>query len=125
MGLSEKGVIASRTNQTIEMPPKVKKIKVKKVAPAPYTQVSKPTPKKAVNVLIEKRPKNFGIGSDVQPKRDQTRFVRWPKYVRLQRQKRILYQRLKVPPSINQFTQTLPANSNSNVQVTTQISSRN
>merc|ERR1712121_299533 len=26
---------------------------------------------------------------------------------RLQRQKRILYQRLKVPPSINQFTQTL------------------
>merc|ERR1712198_408418 len=107
MGLSEKGVIASRINKTIKMPPKVKKIKVKKVAPAPYTQVSKPTPKKAVNVLIEKRPKNFGIGSDVQPKRDQTRFVRWPKYVRLQRQKRILYQRLKVPPSINQFTQTL------------------
>merc|ERR1712113_952935 len=56
---------------------------------------------------IEKRPKNFGIGSDVQPKRDQTRFVRWPKYIRLQRQKRVLYQRLKVPPSINQFTQTL------------------
>merc|ERR1712141_778237 len=79
----------------------------KKVAPAPYTQASKPTPKKAVNVLIERRPKNFGIGSDVQPKRDLTRFVRWPKYVRLQRQKRILYQRLKVPPSINQFTQTL------------------
>ena len=88
------------------MPPKVRKVK-KKVAPAPYTQASKPTPKKSVNVLIEKRPKNFGIGSDVQPKRDQTRFVRWPKYVRLQRQKRILYQRLKVPPSINQFTQTL------------------
>merc|ERR1711894_115176 len=85
----------------------VKKIKVKKVAPAPYTQASKPTPKKAVNVLIEKRPKNFGIGSDIQPKRDLTRFVKWPKYVRLQRQKRILYQRLKVPPSINQFTQTL------------------
>ena len=88
------------------MPPKVRKVK-KKVAPAPYTQTAKPTPKKSVNVLIEKRPKNFGIGSDVQPKRDQTRFVRWPKYVRLQRQKRILYQRLKVPPSINQFTQTL------------------
>merc|ERR1711872_1089714 len=107
MGLSEKGVIESRTNQTNKMPPKVKKIKVKKVAPAPYTQVSKAAPKKAVNVLIEKRPKNFGIGSDVQPKRDLTRFVRWPKYVRLQRQKRILYQRLKVPPSVNQFTQAL------------------
>ena len=46
-------------------------------------------------------------GGNIQPKRDLTRFVRWPKYVRLQRQKQILYQRLKVPPSINQFTQTL------------------
>merc|ERR1712119_3158 len=106
MGLFRKYGV-HRSIYSSKMPPKVKKIKVKKVAPAPYTQVSKPTPKKAVNVLIEKRPKNFGIGSDVQPKRDQTRFVRWPKYVRLQRQKRILYQRLKVPPSINQFTQTL------------------
>merc|ERR1712013_669792 len=107
-GLSiENGVYsAARRIDRSKMPPKVKKVK-KKVAPAPYTQAAKPTPKKSVNVLIEKRPKNFGIGSDVQPERDQTRFVRWPKYVRLQRQKRILYQRLKVPPSINQFTQTL------------------
>merc|ERR1712038_1916233 len=89
-----------------KMPPKTKKVKVKKVAAAPY-QTSKPAPKKSVNVLIERRPKNFGIGADVQPKRDLTRFVKWPKYVRLQRQKRILYQRLKVPPSVNQFTQTL------------------
>jgi len=89
-----------------KMPPKKVTKKVKKVAPAPY-QTSKPTPKKAVNVLLEKRPKNFGIGADVRPKRDLTRFVRWPKYIRLQRQKRILCQRLKVPPSINQFTQTL------------------
>jgi len=47
------------------------------------------------------------LGGDIQPKRDLGRFVRWPKYIKLQRQKRILYQRLKVPPSINQFTQTL------------------
>ena len=47
------------------------------------------------------------IGGNIQPKRDLTRFVRWPKYVRLQRQRRILYQRLKVPPTIAQFTQTL------------------
>lgn len=40
--------------------PKVKKVK-KKVAPAPYT-ASKPQPKKTVNPLLEKRPKNFGIG---------------------------------------------------------------
>lgn len=46
-------------------------------------------------------------GQDIQPKRDLSRFVRWPKYVRLQRQKAILYQRLKVPPPINQFTQAL------------------
>jgi len=46
-------------------------------------------------------------GGTIQPKRDLTRYVRWPKYIRLQRQKAILYQRLKVPPSINQFTQTL------------------
>jgi len=86
------------------MPAKTKR--VKRVAAAPL-KTAKPTPKKTTNVLIEKRPKNFGIGADVQPKRDLSRFVRWPKYIRLQRQKRILQDRLKVPPSINQFSQTL------------------
>jgi large subunit ribosomal protein L7Ae len=62
------------------------------------------------NPLFEKRPKNFGIGQDIQPKRDLTRFVRWPRYVRLQRQRRVLYARLKVPPAINQFTRTLDKN---------------
>merc|ERR1711973_234736 len=85
--------------------PKVKRVK-KKVAPAPY-MAAKTAPKKVVNPLIEKRPKNFGIGADIQPKRDLSHFVRWPKYIRLQRQKAVLLQRLKVPPSINQFTQTL------------------
>jgi len=60
-----------------------------------------------VKPLFEKRPKNFGIGQDIQPKKDLTRFVRWPKYVRLQRQKSILLRRLKVPPPINQFSQAL------------------
>ena len=63
--------------------------------------------KKADNPLFEKRSKNFGIGQDLQPKKDLTRFVRWPKYVKLQRQRSVLQQRLKVPPSINQFNQTL------------------
>jgi len=63
--------------------------------------------KPAVNPLFEKRPRNFGIGQAIQPKRDLTRFVRWPKYVRMQRQKRVLFSRLKVPPAINQFTNTL------------------
>ncbi|XP_022085113.1 60S ribosomal protein L7a-like [Acanthaster planci] len=87
--------------------PKAKKApRGKKVAPAPYAARQAP-PKKVVNPLFEKRPKNFGIGQDIQPKRDLSRFVKWPKYVRLQRQRAILYKRLKVPPSINQFTQTL------------------
>lgn len=63
--------------------------------------------KKVVNPLFEKRPKNFGIGQNIQPKRDLTRFVKWPRYVRLQRQKAILLKRLKVPPTINQFSSTL------------------
>lgn len=49
----------------------------------------------------------LSTGQDIQPKRDLTRFVKWPRYVRLQRQRSILYKRLKVPPAINQFTQAL------------------
>ena len=85
--------------------PKPRKGK-KKVAAAPLA-AKKAEPKKTVNPLFEKRPKNFGIGQDIQPKRDLSRFVRWPKYIRLQRQKAVLFQRLKVPPPINQFTQAL------------------
>merc|ERR1712224_490413 len=70
----------------------------------------KTTAKKATgpsNPLFEKTPKNFGIGGDIQPKKDLSRYVKWPAYVRLQRQRKVLYERLKVPPAINQFTQTL------------------
>jgi len=62
---------------------------------------------KVVNPLYEKRSKNFGIGQDIQPKRDLSRFVRWPRYIKLQRQKAVIQQRLKVPPSIHQFSNTL------------------
>merc|ERR1719463_505991 len=88
------------------MPPKGKKGK-KKVAAVPAAMRKAEAPKKVVNPLFEKRPKNFGIGQDIQPKRNLSRFVRWPKYIRLQRQRAILYKRLKVPPPINQFTQAL------------------
>jgi large subunit ribosomal protein L7Ae len=57
--------------------------------------------------IFEKRPRNYGIGGDIQPPRDMTRFVRWPKYIRLQRQKQVLMKRLKVPPAVNQFSHTL------------------
>lgn len=50
------------------------------------------------------------LGQDIQPKTDLTRFVKWPEYIRLQRQKVILNQRLKVPPAIAQFSHTLDKN---------------
>jgi large subunit ribosomal protein L7Ae len=62
------------------------------------------------------RPRSARIGGDIRPKgRDLSRFVRWPRYVRLQRQKKILLQRLKVPPAINQFNKTLDKNQASEV----------
>jgi len=66
---------------------------------------------KAADPLYPSTPRNFGIGGAIRPGgRDLSRFVRWPKYVRIQRQRAVLYQRLKVPPSINQFTKTLGKN---------------
>ncbi|XP_017469084.1 PREDICTED: 60S ribosomal protein L7a-like [Rhagoletis zephyria] len=90
----------------VKKPRPKKKPVTKKVAPAPLA-VKKPVVKKVVNQLFEKRPKNFGIGQNVQPKRDLSRFVKWPKYIRVQRQKAVLQKRLKVPPPIHQFTQSL------------------
>ncbi|KGN50391.1 60S ribosomal protein L7a-1 [Cucumis sativus] len=81
---------------------------------APKKAVGKVSAKKkldkVVNPLFEKRPKQFGIGGALPPKRDLTRFVKWPKVVQIQRKKRILKQRLKVPPALNQFTKTLDKN---------------
>ncbi|CAF3043239.1 unnamed protein product [Rotaria socialis] len=77
----------------------------KKIAAAPLK--AKTETKKLANPLFEKRSKNFGIGQDIQHKRDLTRFVKWPQYIRVQRQRSILLKRLKVPPPINQFTQAL------------------
>jgi large subunit ribosomal protein L7Ae len=62
------------------------------------------------NPLFAPKPKSYAIGRDIQPKRDLSRYVRWPRYVRLQRQKRILLQRLKVPPTLNQFNSGIDKN---------------
>jgi large subunit ribosomal protein L7Ae len=67
----------------------------------------KPATKFSPSVLIEKKPRNFGIGQAIQPRRDVTRFVKWPHYIKLQRQRRILTSRMKIPPSVNQFTKAL------------------
>jgi len=60
--------------------------------------------------LYQKKERNFSIGNDILPKRDLTRFVKWPKRIRIQRQKRILQERLKVPPAVAQFRRVLPKN---------------
>merc|ERR1711959_543889 len=75
------------------------------------TMVKKVARKAAAKVafssnMIEKKPRTFSIGGDIRPAGDLTRFVKWPKYVRIQRSRRILYQRIKIPPAINQFKST-------------------
>nr|BAN41204.1 60S ribosomal protein L7A-1, putative [Entamoeba invadens] len=57
---------------------------------------------KIANPLIKSTPKTFGMGN-VQHKRDLSRYVKFPRYVRVQKEKRILMKRLKVPPAVNIF----------------------
>jgi large subunit ribosomal protein L7Ae len=71
---------------------------------------TKSTPAKKADPLFPSRPRATGIGGAIRPIKDLSRFVRWPKYVRIQRQRAVIYQRLKVPPSVNQFTKTLGKN---------------
>jgi len=83
----------------------------KAAAPATKKAGAKSKKVRTANPLFVARPRSARIGGDLRPKgRDLSRFVRWPKYVRLQRQKKILLQRLKVPPSIHQFSRTLDKN---------------
>lgn len=44
-----------------------------------------------------------------------TRFVKWPKYIRIQRQKRIMFLRLKAPPALAQFSSTIDKNQTSSL----------
>ena len=73
--------------------------KVKNAAP------SKPKEKlrESKHALCQPAPKNFNFGNDVKPRIVKSRFVKFPRYVQLQRQKRILMKRLKCPPAFAQF----------------------
>uniref|UniRef100_M3YME3 60S ribosomal protein L7a n=1 Tax=Mustela putorius furo TaxID=9669 RepID=M3YME3_MUSPF len=75
---------------------KGKKAKGKKVVPKLLTEEQEDN--KLLTPLSEKRPKNFGIGQDIQP-RDLTRLVKWPCHIRLQT--------VQVPPVMNQLSHTL------------------
>ncbi|CAN6894707.1 unnamed protein product [Brassica oleracea var. botrytis] len=73
---------------------------------------TKKKPEKVTNHLFERRPKQFGVGGALPPKKYLTGYIKWPKSIRLQRQKRILKQRLKVPPELNQPRTTDPGQRN-------------
>ncbi|XP_075255808.1 large ribosomal subunit protein eL8-like [Convolutriloba macropyga] len=91
------------------MPYKRVKVVPKSVAArtsAKGAAAQKPKKKTPWAGLTVKKPKNFGIGNDIQPKRDLRRFMKWPKYIVLQRKARILSKRIKVPAPIAQFTRT-------------------
>lgn len=74
------------------------------------SQVTKMTSK---HPLCQPQKRNFRLGNHIRPSIIKSRFVKWPRYVRLQRQKRILFRRLKVPSGIAQFLNTLDS-SNTN-----------
>jgi large subunit ribosomal protein L7Ae len=79
--------------------------------PKKQTKKVEAKPVAVADPLFPSTPRSFRVGGDVRPKgRDLSRFVKWPRYIRLQRQRKILYQRLKVPPAINQFKKTLNRN---------------
>jgi len=94
----------------------VKPKKGKKVAPAPAVLLSvggkakdtkkvtkKKKEEKQSNPLFIARPRESAKAKRPWAKRDLTRYTRFPKYIKLQRQRSLLLQRLKVPPPINQF----------------------
>lgn len=87
-----------------------KKNQKKRVPTAPLAVGSSQQQTVKKSPLFEKKARSFRIGGDIQPKRNLTRFTKWPQYIRLQRQKRIMLQRLKVPPSIAQFQTTVDKN---------------
>jgi large subunit ribosomal protein L7Ae len=93
----------------------------KKAAPTPKpASASKKAQKKTFwtehSHLFNKDPKTLRVGGDVRPKKDLSRVVRYPRYIRVQRQAAILKKRLKVPPVLNQFiSNTLDKNQAANV----------
>lgn len=79
-------------------------------APAPFSQ-KKTKASGPSNPLFEARPKTFGIGQGVRAPTNLSRYVKWPQNVRVQRQRKVLNLRLKVPPALSQFRTVLDKNS--------------
>jgi len=76
------------------MPRKVRKKKA---------QSKNPGPQKLENPF-KSRPKNFSAGCDIVPKTHKLgRMMKWPRYIRVQRQMGVLKKRLKVPGPVALF----------------------
>jgi len=92
-----------------------------KVVATSATKATKATEKKApkgnktMPSKYVSRPKDFGVGRDLTYKRDISRFMRWPDFVTMQRKKRVLERRMKVPATLNQFRQTLDRSTRTNL----------
>ena len=84
-------------NNLVSNMPKGKSSKLKAVAKTSKAGAA------STNPLMPSKPKNLRVGGDVQPVRDVGRFVKWPRYIRVQRQKKVLLNRLKVPATLNEF----------------------
>jgi large subunit ribosomal protein L7Ae len=111
--------MSGKSKKTANKKMAVNKVKANVAKPSKRKVVAKPV-KKDFNSehahLFSKAPRDYRIGRDTLPKgRDLTRFVKWPRYVRIQRQRSVLKRRLKVPPSINQFTNTFDKNQAANL----------
>ncbi|VWU50085.1 60S ribosomal protein L7-3, putative [Hepatocystis sp. ex Piliocolobus tephrosceles] len=75
---------------------------IKKVIKKPKKQGIRSNP-----LIFEKKKRSTVIGVGVRRKRDLSKYIKFPKKIRIERKKRILLQRLKVPPAINQFNEVL------------------
>ncbi|KAH0576279.1 Ribosomal protein L7a [Spironucleus salmonicida] len=65
--------------------------------------------------IVKTTVKTSQMGVGVHTQKDLTRYVRWPAYIRIQRQKALLQTRLKVPGAINQFHH--PVSKNLNIEI--------
>jgi large subunit ribosomal protein L7Ae len=80
-------------------------------AAAPAKKAVKSAKKdKVQSPLFVSKAMNQRIGGSIRVQKDLSRFVRWPHNVRVQRQKKILLQRLKVPPTLMQFRNQMDRN---------------
>ena len=62
------------------------------------------------NIVLNSQSKALKAKNHGKKKRDLSRFVKWPKFMRIQRQKQVLSKKLKIPSIINQFIRVPPKN---------------